>query len=93
MVTLASTLTGCGGSMSLTAGNTQPIGELGKVQARPPAELTKACASPLKIASGSAGAVERIWARDRAALVMCKERHASLVKFYSERDAGLAGGK
>jgi hypothetical protein len=39
----------------------------------------------------SAGKVERLWSRDRAALIDCGDRHEATVGFYHRRDAGLAG--
>lgn len=60
--------------------------------AAPPGELTRPCAPPARLSGVlSAGAVERGWAQDRAALADCGARQAAVVRFYAERDAGLAG--
>lgn len=39
----------------------------------------------------SAGEVERQWGRDRASLAACAGRHAALINWRRNRDAGLAG--
>ena len=58
--------------------------------------LAAACADPIDLRGLqglNAGPVERYWIADRASLVDCRDRKAALQKFYTERDAGLAGTK
>lgn len=52
--------------------------------AEPPPELTVPCKPPVELPAGdlSAGAVQRLWARDRAELVSCGLKHEALVEFY-----------
>jgi hypothetical protein len=71
------------------------VTELSLPEAQPPAGLVELCANPVEIAEGalSAGAVARLWAGDRAALVACAGRHEGLAAFYRDRDARLAGVK
>ncbi len=56
-----------------------------------PGELTWPCPDPEPFPRRalSAGAVERAWARDRANLATCRDRHGALVRFYDDRDSKL----
>jgi hypothetical protein len=40
-----------------------------------------------------AKAVGNAWAEDRMSLILCREKHKKLVRFYDVRDAGLANIK
>jgi hypothetical protein len=92
MATLALTLTACVGSGASVVDG-KPVLELRSPRAVPPSELTRPCSGPQKLADGplSAGAVERGWAKDRAALASCRAKHGAALKFYRRRDLGLAG--
>ncbi len=83
-------LPGCAPSVRIDG---KPVVELGSARAAAPPALTAECARPADIAEAplSAGAVERLWADDRAALTTCRSRHAAVIDFYVRRDAGLAG--
>jgi len=83
-------LAACGQAMRID-GN--PVAELASPLALPPAALSMPCAAAVELPDGalSAGAIERLWARDRAALAACGDRHGALVRYYTARDAGLAG--
>lgn len=72
-----------------------PVKEIGGGRAAAPARLTQHCAPPAAIPAGalSAGATERLWAQDRAALDDCGRRHAALAGYYTDRDARLSGSK
>lgn len=62
-------------------------------QQKPPAEDLRPCADPVVIPRGlrlGAGPVERLWRRDRLALVECGARKAAVQQFYDDRDAGVA---
>lgn len=68
--------------------------------ADPPAGLIRDCDDPVRLSEGAAnpagagiaqGAIVRLWAQDRAALVACKGRHRGLRAFYAARDQGLRG--
>ena len=71
----------------------KPVTELAGQRAAPPNELTATCTKPVELKAGalSAGAVERLWAADRTELAVCKLKHKSVVDFYRNRDAALAG--
>lgn len=71
----------------------RPVVELATPAADPPAELAGDCGKPVDVPDDalSAGAVERLWAEDRAALENCREQHQGLARFYRDRDKGLAG--
>ena len=58
----------------------------------PPADLTRPCGDPVRLAEGglTAGEVAGLWGRDRASLVLCRDRHGALVRYYETRDAALA---
>jgi hypothetical protein len=90
--TLALTLTACVGSGASVVDG-KPVLELLSPRAVPPPELTRPCSGPQKLADGplSAGATERLWAGDRASLASCGARHRAALKFYRDRDKGLAG--
>ncbi len=79
---LACLLTACNGSTTLRG----PL-QLGSA----PGELTRPCPDPEPLPGRalSAGAVERAWARDRANLVACRDRHGAVVRFYEDRDSKL----
>jgi len=88
MIALVCLLTqGCASTESVV-----PLTELKSVKASPPADTVKPCEAPVLIPSGalSAGATERLWGRDRAALASCGAKHIAVVTFYRNRDAGLA---
>lgn len=87
-VCLLALLAGCG-----ISADGRPVAELASPMARPPAALAAACARPVELPEGamSAGAIERYWARDRAALAACASRHAAAMLFYDNRDRALAG--
>lgn len=61
--------------------------------APPPAALVQRCPSPVDLAEGnlSAGEVAGHWARDRANLARCRDRHSALAAFIDNRDAALRG--
>ena len=69
-----------------------PLSELSDGKAAPKGDIEKPCREPVRIPPGelSAGATERLWGADRAALALCKAKHGAVVKFYHNRDAGLA---
>ena len=82
------------------------VQETAKLDARlpdvkPAAELLRKCERPVRLTTRpgrkapirkmSAGAVERAWRGDRAALVECGDRKQAVQDFYAARDAGLAG--
>jgi hypothetical protein len=71
----------------------KPVTELASPLAEPPAALAAECEDPAALPDKalSAGEVERLWAKDRAALVSCRDRHSGAMRFYARRDAGLAG--
>jgi hypothetical protein len=83
-VSTAALATGCGQSAVLT--------RLTDAGLQPPAALTKPCDDVGDLPAGalSAGVVERLWARDRAALADCGTRHDETVQFYAERDRRLS---
>jgi hypothetical protein len=87
----AMSMAGC--QTSVATVDAKPVLELRSPRAVPPSELTRPCAGPQKLAGGalSAGATERLWAGDRAALASCGARHRAALKFYRDRDKGLAG--
>lgn len=87
---LASTVTACAGSVRL---DTKPVSQLAGASAQPPAALTIPCDPPVPLPDSamSAGAVERGWAQDRVSLMDCGTKHSDLLRFYQDRDAGLAG--
>lgn len=73
-----------------------PVEELRLQLAEPNEVLSAACADPIDLRGMqgmNAGPVERYWITDRASLVDCRDRKAALLKFFTERDAGLAGTK
>lgn len=78
-----------------STGSVGPVKEIGGGKAAAPARLTQRCAAPAAIPTGalSAGATERLWAQDRAALDDCGRRHAALAGYYTDRDARLSGSK
>jgi hypothetical protein len=78
-----------------STGLVEPVKELGAGKAAAPARLTQRCAAPADLPAGalSAGATERLWARDRSSLDECRRRHAALADYYVARDARLAGSK
>lgn len=67
--------------------------ELGSVLAAPPPAISADCGVPVDLpdAALSAGAVERLWAADRIALMDCGDKHHAAIEFYAKRDKGLAG--
>lgn len=68
--------------------------ELGSALARPPADLSEACAQPVPVSGPlDRGTVRQLWSEDRAALGDCRRKHAALDAFYRTRDAALAGKK
>ena len=83
-------LSGCGSSVQI---DSKPVTELNSVLAAPPAEFAAPCDGPTAVPDTalSAGAVERLWAADRASLASCSDHHADETEFYRKRDAGLAG--
>lgn len=73
-----------------------PVKELALPAAQPDPELARACADPIDLRGYqglNAGPVERLWFSDRQSLADCRDRKAALQKFYTERDAALAGSK
>lgn len=58
-----------------------------------PGDLDAPCDRPTKLAGRAmaAGEVERLWGRDRVALVTCGDRHAANVRWRRKRDSGLSG--
>ncbi len=70
--------------------DSRPVAELQGADA--PAALTQACEGPVDLQGEalSAGAVERTWARDRAALAACAQAQQAIVDFYKLRDKGLS---
>lgn len=87
-LSLAGTLTACGGSARL---DSRPVSELR--HAAPPDALTEPCDAPAELPDGpmSAGAALRAAGHDRAALVSCQEKHRGLVDYDRNLRAGLAG--
>lgn len=63
-------LTGCSASIK------------GSVTAEAPKPLTRACANPVKI--NPKRNLENQWRKDRKNLVICKDRHGSLVKWVNQ---------
>lgn len=59
----------------------------------PPTAFTAPIPVPVRLPGRAItrGEVERAWARDRAALVTGRRRHAALADWYKTRDAALAG--
>lgn len=57
-----------------------------------PAELRRKCDDPVVIPHGklNAGPLERMWRKDRIALVECGEKHQRVIEFYEDRDARIA---
>lgn len=55
------------------------------------AALAQPCAEPVRTPERKLSNVEteRLWGRDRRALVECKGRHAAVVDHYARRDAAL----
>lgn len=79
-------LTACGGSI--------PSIKPPRLDA-PETRLTEDCASPVALPAHELPQleVERLWSRDRANLVACKDRHSGVVRFYLVRDTALGGKK
>lgn len=87
-------LASCGSTDSLDRSRTEPVKELaGEKAANAPGDLDKPCERPARLPERDLGAgeTERLWGRDRAALVECGDRHAANVRWRQKRDAGLAG--
>lgn len=57
-----------------------------------PAKITRGCVGPVALPTGamSRGDVERLWARDRAALVKCGLSLDAIVAFYEGLNSRLA---
>ena len=82
-------LIGCGPSVRV---DTKAVTELNDVRAQAPEAFTRPCHAPVDLVGElSAGAVEKLWAQDRIALVACRDEHDLYVGFIRRRDAGLAG--
>lgn len=92
---LAFPLTACAGLNGLGPDPeaAQPIQELKRDDAKPPAKLTKNCRTPTDLPSRdlSAGEVERLWGDDRVSLIVCGRKHRALRDFYRNRDKLLSG--
>lgn len=101
-VSLALMLVGCNASTR----SVDAVQETAKLDARlpdvtPSADLLRTCARPVRLTTRpgrkapirkmAAGAVERAWRGDRAALIDCGDRKRAVQEFYAQRDAGLAG--
>lgn len=86
-------LTACAGSIDSASGPTEPLRELTRAEAQPPAALLKDCPRPgdLPDRDLSAGEVERLWGADRVSLSICGKRHKALKSFYRHRDRLLSG--
>jgi hypothetical protein len=83
-------LQACVSTGSPNSSRTRPVREL--AQSAAPGDLDAPCARPVRLSGAlGAGAVERLWGRDRASLVACGDRHAANVRWRLRRDAGLAG--
>lgn len=85
------------GACAVSTRSADAVRETARLDARlvdetPPAELLRACAGPVRLKGKAldAGAVERLWRTDRAALVDCGGRKGAVQDFYQVRDAGLA---
>jgi hypothetical protein len=94
IATLASMLlASCASTGSPDSSRTEPVRELGAKEADAPGDLDKPCERPTKLPPRAlaAGEVERLWGRDRVALVSCGDRHAANVRWRERRDLGLAG--
>jgi hypothetical protein len=48
-----------------------------------------ACPLAVLVTDTSRAGVEKAWRQDRSALIMCREKHRSLVSFYINRDEAL----
>lgn len=82
--------TACGGSVGI---DPKPVLELRSALATPPPALSAECGQAAELPAGamSAGAVERAWAADRAALGECRLKHKGIVEMYDNVRRGLAG--
>lgn len=71
----------------------KPVEVLNDIRAQPDERLTRDCADPVLLPEGKlqVGPGERFWARDRAALIDCKQTKSKLRDFYKDRDAKLGG--
>lgn len=97
---LASLLTACNASTRLDG--EKIVGETSQLDKRlleekAPGELRRGCDDPviippsvLKNGRLNSGPAERLWRRDRIALVKCGEKQEKIIEFYDDRDARIA---
>jgi len=87
-VLVAMLLSGCAGKSVVASV------EANRIELAPaPIELTRVCPAPVDLPDRglSQADVERLWSRDRASLVTCRNRHGALVRFYQDRDGRITG--
>jgi len=63
----------------------------GSVTANAPRELTKPCKKPVII--NYKKNLESQWRKDRSSLVICKDRHGRIVKYYQGSNALVSRGR
>lgn len=92
-VLVSTLLASCVSTGSPDSSRTSAVRELAHAAA--PGDLDAPCERPARLAGRAmpAGEVERLWGRDRVALVTCGDRHAANVRWRQKRDAGLSGGE
>ena len=79
LVTSAFLLTACGGSTRLDKAG---------IRVQPDSKLTEKCSLPSKLPERNLTQVdvERLWSKDRAALIRCGVTKEALIKFLKARD-------
>lgn len=92
LAVLACLLTACSGSTEFD----RSAATLARVDLRgPDSALVKRCDDPVLLPGRALNQaeMEALWGRDRAALVVCRERHSGLLRFFERRDVGLRGNR